>query len=395
MSHSQFTQTDLPPPSLESTEGVRSKERPPTTPAAPSKTPQGNAGQGIKKWLARGFIGAAILGAAAGLVLWRPLPWTVREPVDVLVLYGNVDIRDVQLAFNQSDRITRMRVKEGDRVEPGELLAELDTRRLKAAVARAEAQVAAQKQTLARLVDGTRPEEIRKARADVDLAKAELDNARRTSARRQSLAAKKAGSQQDSEDAQAAAATADARLAAAQATLDLAIAGPRKEDISEARATLEALEAQLASARVELADASLYAASAGVIQERLLEPGDMASPQKPVFTIALTDPVWVRAYVAEPDLGKLSLGMTAEVETDSFPGKRYEGWVGFISPTAEFTPKSVEVRQLRTRLVYQARIFVKNPADELRLGMPATVRISLNQTRSVEGGNRIDTPRSR
>lgn len=372
MSHSQSSQTNLRPT---------------------SKPPEEKAGKGIKTWLARGFVGAVILGAAAGLVLWRP--WTVRAPVDDLVLFGNVDIRDVQLAFNQSDRITRMLVKEGDRVRPGELLAELDTRRLKAALARAEAQVAAQKQTLARLVDGTRPEDIRKARADVDLAKAELENARRTSARRQALAAKKAGSQQESEDAQAAAATDDARLAAAQASLDLAVAGPRREDIDEARATLEALEAQLVSARVELADAALYAPSAGVIQERLLEPGDMASPQKPVYTIALTDPVWVRAYVSEPDVGKLWLGMIAEVETDSFPGKRYAGWVGFISPTAEFTPKSVEVRQLRTRLVYQARVFVKNPADELRLGMPATVHIARKQPRSVEGGNRIDTPRSR
>ena len=394
MAYSQFTQTDTSP-SLESTEGVRAGERHPTPPAVASQTPRVDAGNGIRKWLARGVIGTVFLAAAAGFVLWRPRPWTVREPVDVLVLYGNVDIRDVQLAFNQSGRITRLLVKEGVRVGPGQLLAELDTRRLKAAVARAEAQVAAQKQALARLVDGTRPEEIRKARADVDLAKAELDNARRTSARRQSLAAQRAGSQQESEDAQAAAATDDARLAAAQATLDLAIAGPRREDIDEARATLEALEAQLASARVELADASLYAPSAGVIQERLLEPGDMASPQKPVFTIALTDPVWVRAYVAEPDLGKLSLGMTAEVETDSFPGKRYEAWVGFISPTAEFTPKSVEVRELRTRLVYQARVFVKNPADELRLGMPATVRIPLKHPRSVEGGNPIKTPSPR
>ena len=111
----------------------------------------------------------------------------------------------------------------------------------------------------------------------------------------------------------------------------------------------------------------------------------MASPQTPVLTLALTNPVWVRAYVPESDLGKVSLGMHAEVATDSFPGKRYRGWIGFISPTAEFTPKSVETPELRTRLVYRMRVYVCDPQDELRLGMPATVTIPLQQPRPASG----------
>jgi HlyD family secretion protein len=322
-----------------------------------------------------------LLLASAGGGYWWWSESQRESSVDELILFGNVDIREVQLAFNQSDRIERLLVKEGDRVYEGQLLGVLDSRRLKAAADKAEAQVQAQRQVVARLVNGTRPEDIRKARADVDLARAELENAQRTAVRRKALAEQKAGSQQDADDARAAAATAQARLAAAQAALDLAIAGPRKEDIAEARAQLQSLEAQRALAHVELADTSLHAPKAGVIQDRILEPGDMASPQKPAFTLAISDPVWVRAYVPEPDLGKLSLGMMAEVETDSFPGKRYRAWVGFISPTAEFTPKSVEVRQLRTRLVYQVRVFVHNPEDELRLGMPATVHVPLDQPR--------------
>jgi HlyD family secretion protein len=145
---------------------------------------------------------------------------------------------------------------------------------------------------------------------------------------------------------------------------------------------LKRYEAQLGLARRDLKNAFLYAPGAGIIQDRILEIGDMASPQKPVFTIALADPLWVRAYVPGPDLGKIRAGMKAEVATDSFPGKHYPGWVGFISPTAEFTPKPVETPELRTRLVYQVRIFVKNPQDELRLGMPATVRIRLDQSLS-------------
>ncbi len=105
----------------------------------------------------------------------------------------------------------------------------------------------------------------------------------------------------------------------------------------------------------------------------------MASPQRPVYTLALTDPIWVRAYVQGPDLGKLKPGMAAEASTDSYPGKHYRAWIGYISPTAEFTPKSVETTEVRSNLVYQVRIFVCNPQDELRLGMPATVTIPLGQ----------------
>ena len=107
----------------------------------------------------------------------------------------------------------------------------------------------------------------------------------------------------------------------------------------------------------------------------------MASPQRPIFALALMDPKWVRAYVSEPDLGKVHQGMAASVSVDSFPNRRYDGWVGFLSPVAEFTPKSVQTEELRTSLVYEVRVFVKDPSDELRLGMPATVYLPLEQTR--------------
>ena len=211
-------------------------------------------------------------------------------------------------------------------------------------------------------------------------AEAALDDAKRTYRRVKRLVPQQAASVQQLDDARAAENSAIARLNAVKALLDLALAGPRKEDIAAAKALLKRYEAQLGLARRDLKNAFLYAPSAGIIQDRILEIGDMASPQKPVFTIALTDPLWVRAYVPEPDLGKIREGMKAQVTTDSFPGKHYTGWVGFISPTAEFTPKPVETPELRTRLVYQVRIFVKNPQDELRLGMPATVRIRLDQS---------------
>jgi len=165
---------------------------------------------------------------------------------------------------------------------------------------------------------------------------------------------------------------------------------PVSHHLAAAKASLLAYEADLALAQRELADAQLCAPTNGVIRNRILEPGDMASPIKPVLTLAITDPLWVRAYLSEADLGKVWPGMAATVSTDSFPHRRYEGWVGYISPTAEFTPKTVQTPDVRTSLVYQVRVYVHNPRNELRLGMPATVRIDLRQARRPHGGDAGD-----
>ena len=115
-----------------------------------------------------------------------------------------------------------------------------------------------------------------------------------------------------------------------------------------------------------------------MVENRILEPGDMATPATPVFTIALPSPLWVRAYVPETELGRIRLGQAATIATDSYPGHVYHGWVGYLSPTAEFTPKTVETPELRTALVYQMRVYVCDPRGELRLGMPASVHIDLS-----------------
>ncbi|QDT88776.1 efflux RND transporter periplasmic adaptor subunit [Gimesia algae] len=314
-------------------------------------------------------------GVAGGYWYWKARQHDTND--DTLVLYGNVDIRQVELAINGSERVGRILVEEGDFVEQKQLLAELELERFELQVARAKAQIEIQQQVVARLEAGTRPEELRQAEASLLSAKAEYDDADVTLKRVLALRAKKAVAQQEVDDVKSKRDSAAANVQLLQASLDLAKAGPRKEDIAEAKAELKGMEVELAQAKHDLKDASLYAPSRGIIQERILEVGDMASPQKPVFTFALVDPVWVRAYVSEPDLGKIHDGMKAVVVTDSFPGKEYEAWVGFISPTAEFTPKPVETAELRTKLVYQVRVFVKNPKSELRLGMPATVKIKL------------------
>jgi membrane fusion protein PltH len=321
-----------------------------------------------------------VIVAAGGLTWW--FTQHAAEPGE-LVLHGNVDLRQVQLSFNNSERIAAVLVQEGDRVRKGQLVARLDTSRLEPQVAQAEAQTAAQRQVVTRLHNGSRPEEIAQARANVESAKANVVKAKSNYERLKSAADISAGRavrQQDVDDAKAALDVAQAQLAVNEKALDLAVIGPRKEDIAQNEAQLRGNEAQLALLRQQLADAQLIAPVDAVVRTRILEPGDMASPQKPVFSLAITDPKWVRAYVSEPDLGKVHSGMSASVMVDSFPKRRFEGWVGFVSPVAEFTPKTVQTEELRTSLVYEVRVFVKDPSDELRLGMPATVYLNLDQT---------------
>ena len=316
-------------------------------------------------------------GLAAGIWFWQHREQGATE--DRLVLFGNVDIRQVQLAFNGNERIAALLVEEGDRVKSGPTAGTAGYAAVGAQSRQPRGPGAAQREVVARLEAGNRPEEIRKAKADLEAAKADLVNAELTYKRIIQLTTQGVDTPQRKDDARAALDVAKAREAAASETYDLMVLGPRKEDIAAAKATLQAYEADLALARRELADAQLYAPTNGVIRNRLLETGDMASPQKPVFTLALDDPVWVRAYVPETDLGKIRTGMKAEVTTDSFPGKRYPAWIGFVSPTAEFTPKSVETPEVRTKLVYEVRAFVPNPQGELRLGMPAVVTVPLDQ----------------
>lgn len=332
----------------------------------------------MKKRVLLGVVVIAIVGIVVLATNFRR--WFSNAPTEnSLTLYGNIDIRQVDLAFNNSERIEKLLVEEGDRVSPGQLLATLKKARFKWTVAQTQAAVEAQKQIVARLEAGSRPSEIERARADAQAIRADLNDAQTRYRRMEVLVKQDAETQQNLDDALARLNRSQAQLKAAEATLQLLVEGPRVEDIAAARATLEVHKAEWALAQEHLADANLYAPSDGTIRNRLLEPGDMASPQKPVFTLALTNPLWARTYIDEPDLGKVRPGIAATITTDSFPDKHYDGWLGYISPIAEFTPKSVQTPELRTQLVYEARVFVRDPNHELRLGMPVTVKIDLEE----------------
>ena len=292
-----------------------------------------------------------------------------------LTLYGNVDIREVQLAFQDAGRIRALPVDEGARVAAGQVVAELDPTRYQLELQRLNGEVAAQTQVLARLRQGSRPQEVARARAAAASARASLADAATQLARKQQLRTVNRISVQEVDTARTRVETLQANLKAAEEEVSLVVEGPRQEDIAAAEASLAALAAARDLAAQRLEDTRLLAPAAGVIRTRILEPGAMAAPGAPVFTLALTDPLWVRAYISEPDLGLVHEGMRAEVRTDTLPDKAYQGWVGFISSTAEFTPKTVETTELRTKLVYRARIFVCDPQEELRLGMPVTVTL--------------------
>jgi HlyD family secretion protein len=312
-----------------------------------------------------------VILAAGAYAAYRTYPRAERS--NTLTLYGNVDVRQVDLSFKVGGRIATLAVDEGDRVKAGQAVATLDKRYFEDDLRVARARQAAQGANLAKLEHGSRPEEIAQARANVDLATANLDNDRTTLGRQKELVTTAVSSRQNYDNANASYQQSLARLAYAAQALRLAEEGPRAEDIEAARAQFALETANVSTSERALADADLAAPTNGVILTRVREPGAIVAPGETVFALTLDAPVWVRAFVGETDLGKIRPGQEADVTTDTHPDKAYRGHVGFISPVAEFTPKAVETRELRTDLVYRLRIIIDAPDDGLRQGMPVTV----------------------
>jgi HlyD family secretion protein len=267
-------------------------------------------------------VGFLILFLAGGTA-WYEATHQEKTRTDALVLFGNIDLREVQLAFHDTGRIQKLLFVEGAPVKAGALMAVMDPVRYQDLV-------------------------------EADLRGLERDRAQRLDAERTWARVKKLtrasfNSRQQKDDARAA--------------RDMAKAQVKKD------------KAQLAYDTRQLDDTKVYAPVDGIVQNRILEPGDMAFPQSPVYTLARTRPLWARVYVEEPELGKVRQGMTALVTSDSFPGQSFVGYVGYISPSAEFTPKEVQTLHQRTILVYRTRVYLSCPTRKLRLGMPVTVTI--------------------
>jgi HlyD family secretion protein len=325
----------------------------------------------------RWIVAAALVAAGLGGAAWFFFRYRGKEEPR-LVLQGNIDVRQVNLSFKVEGRIETLAVDEGDPVKAGEIIATLDKRYFYDALRVERAKRDNLAAILARLEHGSRPEEIAQARAQLGQQQANLALARANLKRGEELVQNGGISKEDLDLRRESVAVGEANMKYAEQALRLAEIGPRQEDIDAARAQLHQQEAAVIQAERRLADSDLVAPNDGVILTRAREKGAIVQPGETVFALTLSSPVWVRTYVNERDLGCVRPNMAAEVRTDSAPNKIYSARIGFISPTAEFTPKTVETRELRTDLVYRLRVLVDNPDGGLRQGMPVTVTLDLD-----------------
>jgi HlyD family secretion protein len=326
---------------------------------------------------------AVLLLILVGSAVWFFLRRETRPDNGIVNLYGNVDIREVNLGFQVAGRITAMPFEEGDLVKAGQIIARLDPLPFQQSLSQNQAQLSAQSANLAKLLAGTRKEEIAQDRANVAERQTDLANAEALLAKQQAAVQSGAVSRQDYQNALSQRNAAAARLQAAQQALAEALNGPRKQDIQAAQANTKAAQAVMAQAKTQLSYTALTAPSDGIVETRVREPGAVVNPGESVYTLALKTPKWIQAYLEEPDLGRVKAGLKVQIFTDTQPNQPFEGQVGYIAPVAEFTPKNVETQNLRTALVYPMRVIVKDPENRLRQGMPVTLKIDTGISRKV------------
>jgi HlyD family secretion protein len=300
-----------------------------------------------------------------------------REEGDNLKLSGNVEVTEMNLGFKTAGRIEQRLVDEGQRVRKNDKLAILDSREIESQVAQAEAQLRESATRLAELVAGSRPQEVEQAAAQEAQAEAELQKAKIDYERAKRLYREEAISTDRMEAAKKAYDVAVSQHRRSIEGLSLVREGPRKEEIRAAEMRVQQVKATLQATQVRLEDAVLYAPVDGVILKKYSEPGETVAAGTPVLKLGDIANPWIKVYVKEDRIGQVKLGQRAEVTTDSFPRKTYEGSVIYISSEAEFTPKNVQTQEERVKLVFGVKVKVTNVNDELKPGMPADVRISV------------------
>ena len=284
---------------------------------------------------------------------------------------GNIEVRDAGVSFKVPGHVSERLVSEGEVVKAGQLVARLDSRDLQQEVNLQAAAVDAAKEALRELETGSRPEEIAQAKAALDRAVAESERWKKEYARLQDLYQQGVSSANDTDAARMSYDSAAARVKEAQETLTLAKIGPRIERIEQARAQVKQAEEALNLAETRLGYATLASPLDGLVLSHNIEPGEYVSPGTPVITVGMMKSVWLRAYISETDLGRVMVGQSAHVKTDSYPSKTYEGRVSFISSESEFTPKNVQTEKERVKLVYRIKIDIDNAEMQLKPGMPA------------------------
>jgi HlyD family secretion protein len=318
-----------------------------------------------------------LAAAIAAGIYFYPRLMKKPAPANELTLSGNIEAHESLVGFKVEGRIVELPVEEGQQVEQGALLARLEDADYKQKVRIDEAGVRVRDSDLALTLAGTREQDVKASHQSVLDAQADLEQKTVDNARAQSLYSKDEISAQDRDLAATALKRAVTVFKAAQQHYSEAQEGSRKEDIAIARANLNEAYANLGLSRVNLDYTTLRAPSTGVITVRQVELGEVVSPGSPVVTLADLDHIWLRAYIAETDLGKIHWGQDVTVTTDTYPGKQYHGRISFIASNAEFTPKSVQTYKERVTLVYRIKIDIDNQNHELKPGMPADAHLTL------------------
>jgi HlyD family secretion protein len=388
----------------------------------------------------RRLIPILILLTAAGVALYA-YRGSHRPPVNRLVVSGNIELTEVNIAFKTAGRLIERNVDEGDPVKRGQIVARLDRDQLlaqrdrEAAGLRSSesqlseaissldwqkanmagdlqqrgADLASNQARLAELENGARPQEKLQAKAAVDSAQSEYERAKRDWDRGQTLYKDDDISTAQYDQYRNRFESAEAALKTTQESQALVLAGPRIEQIEAAQGQVERTrgalkmaeanaleikrrEQEIATRRAEiarstaslalidsqLADTIAASPADGVVLVKSADVGEVLAPGTTIVTVGDIDRPWLRGYVNETDLGKVKLGSKARVTTDSYPGKVYTGRVTFISSEAEFTPKQIQTEQERVKLVYRIKIELENPNHELKSNMPADAEIVLN-----------------
>ena len=304
-----------------------------------------------------------------------------RKESGIIRVSGNIEVTTVELSFKLPGRVKERLVDEGETVKPGQIVARLDSEDLIQQVAGRRAEVNVARAALAELENGYRKEDIAQARAAMERVQADADRLRVDFARQQALYKKEVISRREFDASRAAYEGSQASVREARERLALLRSGPRRETIDQARARLHDAEALLALAETRLGYATLASSTNGLVLSKNIEPGEQVAAGTPVVTVGELDSVWVRAYINETDLGRVKVGQKATVTSDTWPGRKYPGYVSFISSEAEFTPKNVQTEKERVKLVYRIKVVIPNPNRELKPGMPADAEIQTGDAR--------------
>lgn len=381
-----------------------------------------------------------VIVLALAAALFYRFVWSEQEEPDELVISGNIEMTEVDIAFKTPGKLEALLVEEGDEVQAGDVIARLDRQQLEqqrtralavidsarsaleqtraairyqrenvaSSIARSEAEQRAAQAALAALEAGSRDQDIEQARAAVARAKAEAVKARRDLERGRTLFEDEDISAQDFDRITAQAEAAEAALEQAQQRFDLVREGPRREDVDSGRAQLdrakaglraakageldiarlekdlaaraaniEAAQAELAVIETQLEDAVAVSPVSGVVLTKAAEEGEIVAAGTTIVTIGDIAHPWLRGYVNQVYQGRVKLGSEVKVATDSFPGKLYQGRLSFLSSEAEFTPKQIQTQEERVKLVYRVKIDIANPNQELKRNMPADAIIPL------------------